>query len=244
MMIKVLLALLVTITLVSCNTSLKDPQKIIDKAIEVAGGEKYLHSTIEFDFRDRHYMAQREGGKYSYERIFKDSVKTTHDFLTNDGFKREINNVLAEVADSMKVKYTSSINSVIYFALLPYGLNDAAVQKKFMGETSIDSVDYYVIEITFAQEGGGEDHEDVFMYWINKKDFTIGYMAYSYEETDGVGLRFRKAYNPRNVNGILFLDYLNLKPKDKTEITALEELYKKGELEELSKIELINIQVN
>ena len=244
MMIKVLLALLVTITLVSCNTSLKDPQKIIDKAIEVAGGEKYLHSTIEFDFRDRHYVAQREGGKYSYERIFKDSIKTTHDFLTNDGFKREINNVLAEVADSMKVKYTSSINSVIYFALLPYGLNDAAVQKKFMGETSIDSVEYYVIEITFAQEGGGEDHEDVFMYWINKKDFTIGYMAYSYEETDGVGLRFRKAFNPRHVNGILFLDYLNLKPKDKTEITALEELYKKGELEELSKIELINIQVN
>ncbi len=242
-MIKVLLALLVTITMVSCNASLKDSQKIIDRAIEASGGEKYLHSTIEFDFRYRHYVAQREGGKYSYERIFKDSARTTHDFLTNDGFKREINNTLVEVADSMKVKYTSSVNSVVYFALLPYGLNDAAVQKKFMGETSIDRVEYYVIEITFAQEGGGEDHEDVFMYWINKKDFTIGYMAYSYEETDGVGLRFRKAYNARNVNGILFLDYINLKPKDKTEITALEELYKKGELQELSKIELVNIKV-
>lgn len=242
-MIRIFIALLMMISLAACNTSLKDPQKIIDKAIDVAGGEKYLHSTIEFDFRDRHYIAQREGGKYSYERIFKDSVNTTHDFLTSDGFKREINNVILEVADSMKVKYTSSVNSVMYFALLPYGLNDAAVQKKFMGETSIDSVEYYIIEITFAQEGGGEDHEDVFMYWINKKDFTIGYMAYSYEEADGVGLRFRKAYNPRNVNGILFLDYVNLKPKGKTEITALEELYKKGELDELSKIELINIQV-
>jgi hypothetical protein len=112
-----------------------------------------------------------------------------------------------------------------------------------MGETSIDSVEYYVIEITFAQEGGGEDHEDVFMYWINKKDFTIGYMAYSYEETDGVGLRFRKAYNPRTISGILFLDYTNLKPKAQTQITALEDFYKKGELEELSKIELTNIQV-
>lgn len=242
-MIRIFIALLMMISLAACNTSLKDPQKIIDKAIEVAGGEKYLHTTIEFDFRDRHYIAQREGGKYSYERIFKDSVNTTHDFLTNDGFKREINNVILEVADSMKVKYTSSVNSVMYFALLPYGLNDAAVQKKFMGETSIDSVEYYIIEITFAQEGGGEDHEDVFMYWINKKDFTIGYMAYSYEEADGVGLRFRKAYNPRNVNGILFLDYVNLKPKGKTEITAMEELYKKSELDELSKIELINIQV-
>jgi hypothetical protein len=242
-MTKVLFSLLMIVSLVSCNSSLKDPQKIIDKAIEAAGGEKYLHSTIEFDFRDRHYIAQREGGKYSYERIFKDSGNTTHDFLNNDGFKREINNTLVEVADSMKVKYTSSVNSVIYFALLPYGLNDAAVQKKFMGETSIDSVEYYVIEITFAQEGGGEDHEDVFMYWVNKKDFTIGYMAYSYEETDGVGLRFRKAYNPRYINGILFQDYLNLKPNAETKITVLEELYKNGELMELSKIELVNVQV-
>jgi hypothetical protein len=232
------------LSLTSCNTSLKDPQKIVDKAIAASGGEKYLHSTIGFDFRDRHYVAQREGGKYSYERIFKDSANTTHDFLTNDGFKREINNTLTEVADSMKVKYTASVNSVIYFALLPYGLNDEAVQKKFMGETTIDNIGYYVIEITFAQEGGGEDHEDVFMYWINKKDFTIGYLAYSYEEPDGVGLRFRKAYNARTVNGILFLDYINLKPKNETQITSLEDLYKKGELEELSKIELLNVQVN
>jgi hypothetical protein len=228
---------------VSCNVSLTDPQKIIDKAIEAAGGQKYLHSTIEFDFRDRHYVAQRDGGKFSYERIFKDSVKTTHDFVTNEGFKREINQALAEVADTMKVKYTSSVNSVIYFALLPYGLNDAAVQKKFLGEITMDSVAYYKIEVTFMQEGGGEDHEDIFHYWINKKDFTIGYMSYSYEESDGVGLRLRKAYNPRIVNGILFLDYINLKPKGDTQITALEDLYKKGELEELSKIELLNIQV-
>jgi len=243
-MSKVCYALIVSITLFACNTSLKDPQKIIDKAIEASGGKKYLNSTIEFDFRDRHYVAQREGGKYSYERITKDNTSTIHDFLTNDGFKREINNKPVEVADSMKVKYTASVNSVVYFALLPYGLNDAAVQKKFLGETTIENVEYYVIEITFAQEGGGEDHEDVFLYWINKNDFTIGYMAYSYEEPDGVGLRFRKAYNPRTVNGILFLDYINLKPKGKTEITRLEELFKKGELQELSKIELINIQVN
>jgi hypothetical protein len=242
-MIRIFIALLIMLSLTSCNRSLKDPQKIVDKAIAASGGEKYLHSTIEFDFRDRHYVAQREEGKYSYERIFKDSASTTHDFLTNDGFKREINSTLTEVADSMKVKYTASVNSVIYFALLPYGLNDAAVQKKFMGETTIDNIGYYVIEITFAQQGGGEDHEDVFMYWINKKDFTIGYLAYSYEEPDGIGLRFRKAYNARTVNGILFLDYINLKPKSETQITALEDLYKKGELQELSKIELLNIQV-
>jgi hypothetical protein len=122
-------------------------------------------------------------------------------------------------------------------------LNDPAVIKSFLGETSLEQKEYYKVKITFQPQGGGEDFEDTFIYWINKKDFTIGYMAYSYEETDGIGLRFRQAYNPRNVNGILFLDYINLKPKTETQISDLEDLFKKGELEELSKIELVNIQV-
>ncbi len=241
-MTKVFFALLVTISLFSCNPS-NDPQKIINKAIKASGGEKYLHSTIEFDFRERHYVAQREGGKFSYERITKDSTNTIHDFVTNNGFERKINDQLVAVADTMKTKYTSSVNSVIYFALLPYALNDPAVIKHFLGETTIDQKEYYKVKITFQPQGGGEDFEDTFIYWIDKNDFTIGYMAYSYEESDGIGLRFRKAYNARNVNGILFLDYINFKPKGHTQITELEDLYKKGALDELSKIELINIQV-
>jgi hypothetical protein len=242
-MTKFILVLLVAVTFISCNTSLNDPQKIIDKAIAAAGGEKYLNSTIEFDFRDRHYRAQRNEGIFSYERIFKDGDSEVHDFVTNHGFERKINGQLAGVADTLKTKYTSSVNSVIYFALLPYALNDAAVIKNSLGETTIGEKEYYKVKITFQPQGGGEDFEDTFIYWIDKKDFTIGYMAYSYEETDGIGLRFRKAFNPRIVNGILFLDYINLKPKTETLITDLEELFKKGELEELSKIELINIQV-
>lgn len=240
---KILLVLLVTITLVSCSGNLTDPQKIIDKAIAAAGGQKYLHTTIEFDFRDRHYVAEREGGIFSYERIFKENETAIHDFVTNSGFERKINNQVVDVADSMKTKYTASVNSVIYFALLPYALNDDAVIKTFLGETAIDQKEYYKVKITFQQQGGGEDFEDTFIYWIDKTDFTIGYMAYSYEETDGIGLRFRKSYNPRNINGILFLDYINYKPKSEVEITELEELFKKGELDQLSKIELLNIQV-
>jgi uncharacterized protein DUF6503 len=242
-MTRLFLAMLVIITLASCTTNLTDPQKIIDAAIAISGGEKYNHSTIEFDFRDRHYRSQRNGGTFSYERIFKVGDSTVHDYVTNQGFERKINEQVAEVADTMKVKYTSSVNSVIYFALLPYALNDAAVIKTFLGEAVIDQKEYYKVKVTFQQDGGGEDFEDEFIYWFDKNDFTIGYMAYSYEETDGVGLRFRKAYNPRKVNGILFLDYTNFKPKSEVNLDSMEDLFKKGELEELSKIELINIQV-
>lgn len=238
------LTLILALTAWSCNTSLTDPQQIIDNAIASAGGEKYTNSIIEFDFRERHYRASRDGGNFSYERIFKDSSKTIHDYVSNNGFKREIDGVIAEVADSMKVRYTSSTNSVIYFALLPYGLNDAAVQKKFLGETTIDGKVYYKVEISFQQEGGGEDFQDMYNYWVSKEDFSIGFLSYSFSESDEISSRFRKAYNPRRVENVLFLDYINYKPKDnKVPFDQLEELYGKGELEELSKIELQNISV-
>jgi len=227
----------------SCNSDSTNPQKIIDKAIAASGGDKYLNSKIEFDFRNRHYVTARNGGLFAYERITKDSTQTTHDFLSNDGFRREVNGVLLDVLDSMKTKYTASINSVIYFALLPYGLNDASVKKKFLGETTIKNKEQYIIEITFGEEGGGEDFEDVFVYWISKKDFTIDYLAYSFDEGKGIEYRFRKAYNPRRVNEILFLDYINYAPAAATQMMQLEELYKKGELKELSRIELVNIAV-
>jgi hypothetical protein len=240
---KNLLLFLLLAMLLACERNLTDPQKIIDKTIASSGGEKYLSATIEFDFRDRHYIARRNGGVFSYERISKDSATVTHDFLSNEGFRREVNGNVVEVADSMKTRYRASVNSVVYFALVPYGLNDASVQKKFLGETQIENKEHYIVEITFSQEGGGEDHEDVFIYWINKKDFTIDYMAYSFAENDGEGYRFRKAYNPRKINDILFFDYINYKPKGEVKIKELEELFKNGELEELSKIELLNISV-
>jgi hypothetical protein len=243
---KTLLLLIPIISLmISCNSKLNDPQQIVDKAILSAGGEKYLNSVIEFDFRGRHYVAKRNGGSFSYERIFDDSLGTIHDMVSNEGFKREINGEIAVVHDTMATKYTSSTNSVNYFALLPYGLNDAAVIKNFIGETDIKDKPYYLIQVTFKVDGGGEDHEDVFLYWINQESFALDYLAYSFAESDETSFRFREAYNVRIVNGIRFQDYVNYKPVNNTlTIDQAEELFKKGELIELSKIETENVTVN
>ncbi|MBA4054870.1 MAG: hypothetical protein C0490_09175, partial [Marivirga sp.] len=137
---------LFSILVIACSSQ-TDPQNIIDKAIETAGGEKFLNSTISFDFRGRHYITRRKGGIFSHERVFKDSVSTIHDFLTNEGFHREVNGVKAVIPDSMAAKYTRSVNSTIYFALLPYGLNDPAVKKKFLGKTAFDSQPYFIVEV-------------------------------------------------------------------------------------------------
>lgn len=224
--------------------------EIVEKSIEVSGGEKFNNSNISFNFRDKHYNAKRSNGKFWLERIFKDSLSEIKDVLSNtidnpyNGFQRFIDGIEFELSDNKIGAYSASVNSVHYFSVLPYGLNDKAVNKILLGEESIKEKDYYKIQVTFNQDGGGEDFEDVFIYWINKATFKPDYLAYSYNEDDGKGMRFREAYNERIVKGLRFVDYNNYKSINA--ITNLRDLamdFQNGNLKLLSKIELKNIEV-
>jgi hypothetical protein len=232
--------------LVSCKQENQpNAQDIINKAIEVSGGIKYETSTISFDFRDKHYKAIRNNGIYQYERHFIDSINKIKDVLSNNGFQRFVNDELIEVADSMVPRYSRSVNSVHYFSVLPFGLNDSAVNKTLIGEVSINEETYYKIEVAFNQDGGGDDFEDVFIYWIKKKDFKVDYLAYSYEEDNNeIGFRLREAYNERYVNGIRFVDYNNYIPINKeADLLDLDKIFESNDLKLLSKIENKNITV-
>ena len=229
--------------LAGCKENNSDVQSIVDQAILTAGSD-FDKVAIEFSFRDKEYGAKFQNGRFEYVRLFKDSTLLYHDMLTNETFTRKINGEEIQVPDSMASKYSNSINSVIYFALLPKGLNDAAVNKEYIGTTVIHEKEYHKISITFNEDGGGEDFQDKFIYWIDTETHAIDYIAYQYY-TDGGGFRFRKAYNIRAVDGIKFVDYINYKPTNR-EATKLEDLdsdFIKGNLEELSRIELKNIQV-
>jgi len=218
-------------------------QDIIDKAIERSCGNFCENASVEFNFRDRSYVRKRVGGLFEYQRITKDENGIILDVLSNNGFKRFINDTLVKIPDSMSVKYSNSVNSVHYFSQLPYSLNDNAVHKKLLGTTSINGRDYFEIEVTFDEVGGGKDFEDVFMFWIHKTEFTMDFLAYEYI-TDGGGIRFREAYNDRDVNGIRFSDYKNYKPISKdAELRDINELFIEGKLDLLSKIESENIKV-
>lgn len=221
-------------------------QQVVDKAINAVGGDGFKHSEIAFDFRERRYVATRNKGKFQYERIWKDSLGEIKDVLSNTGFQRFINDSIVSVPDSMAVKYTSSVNAVHYFSVLPYGLNDNAVNKFYLGTVEIKGKTYHKIKITFDEEGGGEDYDDVFVYWINKDTFEVDYLSYSYiEDHNDIGLRFREAYNRREVNGLFFSDYNNFNPQDElATVTNLDSLYSANQLKLLSKIELQDIKVN
>ena len=245
---KYFITLLLSFLLFNCNdskTEVIDANKIIDESIQVSGGHKIDTSVIEFNFRDINYKATRLGGKFKLERVFLDSIGEIRDVLSNNGLDRYINESLVNLPDSMTTKYSASVNSVHYFAVLPYGLDGKAVNKTYVNKVDIKGKSYHKIKVTFNEEGGGEDFEDVFMYWVNTVTSKVDYLAYSYNEDDGKGLRFREAYNERYVKGIRFVDYNNYKPKDNT--SKLEELDKQfidNKLELLSKIELKEVTVN
>jgi len=218
-------------------------QAIINKAIAVHGGEQFENLNLSFDFRDKHYTARRNNGLYTYTRSFTDSTGQVKDVLTNDNFTRTINGVKQELPAERVQAFTSSVNSVIYFALLPFGLNDPAVKKEFLGNVSIQQTPYYKIKVVFNQEGGGEDFQDNYLYYINQKTGTMDFLAYTFA-TDGGGIRFRQAINPRKVNGILFQDYINYEPQATINFWQIEQAFAAGQLKELSRIELKNLRVD
>lgn len=241
-----LLSLSVTaffILLAACSDD-PDAGEIIDRAIEKHGGERYEQSRISFTFRDIDYMAERRGGDFVYQRTMNtDTAGQVTDRLTNGGLVRTVNGQEVGLTADEDSMYTNSVNSVIYFALLPYKLNDPAVNKKLLGQTTIKGQPYYEIEVTFDQEGGGDDYQDRYIYWIHRQDYTMDYLAYRFQ-VDGGGTRFREAENVRRVNGIRFADYNNFgsaemeRPLDKYEV-----YFTQDSLQKVSDIDLENIRV-
>lgn len=218
-------------------------QEIVDKAIAFHGMKGLGNADFSLTFRERDYTYSSDNsGMYEYTRTFTDSTgAVVKDVMDNNGLIRYTNNEETELTEEREAAFIRSVNSVIYFFRLPYGLNDPAVIKEYVGETEIKGKAYHEVKITFQQEGGGEDFDDTFLYWFDKTDHSMDYFAYLYH-TDGGGMRFREAINPQRVNGVLVQDYVNLRPEnEKIDIMTIDELYEAGELKVLS--EIINEKV-
>tara|TARA_B100000768_G_C11180772_1_gene332822 strand:+ start:161 stop:943 length:783 start_codon:yes stop_codon:yes gene_type:complete len=232
-------------SIISCkqDSRLLTAQQIIDKSIKISGVYKLYNSTLSFNFRDKKYIAERNSGAFVLKRISTMKDFQIEDQLSNQGFQRFINFRLSTVVDSMAVKYIESVNSVHYFSVLPFGLNDQAVQKKLLESINIKGKKYYKVQITFTEDGGGVDFDDIFIYWIGQKDFKIDYLAYTFH-VNGGGMRFREVKKEHLIEGTRLLDYNNFKPKDeKIKLYGLDKAFENNELIKASEINLENIKI-
>ena len=236
---KYLLPLLLVLLIASC-WEVKDftnPQVIIDESIAFHGLQDFGNNTFSLRFRDINYSYENKEGMYTYTRLQADSTGAElYDVLTNEGLKRYKEGNEIQLTDEKRAAFARSVNSVIYFFRLPYGLNDPAVIKKYKGEKDIKGKTYLEVQVTFKKENGGEDFDDIFLYWFDKEDQSLDYLAYLYHTDDG-GIRFREAINQREVNGSIIQDYINFKPENKNiDINTIREIYNNGKLIELSRI--------
>ncbi|MBX9888575.1 MAG: hypothetical protein K2Y30_11650 [Flavobacteriaceae bacterium] len=244
---------ILALTVVSCNSKrenkddaikndsteaakpLSKADSIVNAAIEAHGGKRYDTADYSFEFRGKKYRFQNNGNIYTYTSEIQTGDSLVKDILTSDKFERAINGQEQTLSKEDIAKYSEALNSVIYFATLPYKLQDASVNKMYIEEKTIKEKKYEVIKVTFGEAGGGKDFDDEYMYWINKETRKIDYLAYSYKVNDG-GVRFRAAFNNRVIDGITFQDYINYGAPVTTELKNLPQLYEQGKLKELSQI--------
>ncbi|NNE35006.1 MAG: hypothetical protein HKN13_07210 [Rhodothermales bacterium] len=235
----------VSILLLGSCTEPDRARHILERTFKAHGAENLQNAISEFHFRGELYRASRNSGVFAFERVYEDSLGTVRDLLTNDGSFREVNGERTPIDDSTAFSIQEKVNSVVYFSSLPLPLKDPAVLTQYLGTSQIDGQAFHEVEVTFRQLGGGPDHEDRFVYWINSHSDLIEYFAYYYL-TNETGSRFRRLVNPRVVGGFLAFDHLNYAARPDTigsRVEQFDDLLQKGALEIISDVKHENFRV-
>lgn len=222
------------------NQSDQQAQQIVDKAIAAHGGDLYKQARISFTFRGKRHTVQQNDQGYRYERSFTEEGEEILDVYQNGEFTRKVNGQVVSLSGRKLAGQIEDVNGVSYFAMLPYKLNDAAVIKEYEGQVSIQGKVYDKIRVSFEGEGGGDSPDNIFYYWFDQATGLMEYLGYNKH-----GNRFRAPYNPRVVNGIRFVDNVNFGGGDFSDddIATFDEHYEAGELKELSRIILEDVEV-
>ncbi|MDT8347504.1 MAG: DUF6503 family protein, partial [Flavobacteriaceae bacterium] len=216
---------------------------LMNECIDHYGFDDINNKKFAFTFRSKKFDAQFKNGKYLYTSVLKDSTGSTIDSLWNDGFSRHKNGDLVTTPEVKLKGYAATLNSIVYFALLPYGLNHEGVLLGQLDTMSFGDTKYYLIAVDFASDDP-EAHNDSYMYWINSTNKSIDYLAYYFCD-EYCDYRFRVKTKEHHVDGFRFQDYDNYKPTDSIlGLTDLMTAYKNNRLKKVSEIKLEAIQVS
>ncbi len=217
-------------------------EAIIDSAVAYHTGGHYDEMSMSFNFRGTVYDVERDGGKFSYTAQYTDSAGRHRRELSNRGFEAYLNGERMALSAKDSIGRAGTVNSVVYFVVLPAPLRDEAVHSEYLGTEEIDGKTYYKVRVTFGSDGGGEDHEDIYLFWFDTENYKMDYLAYSFDVNEG-GTRFRRAFNPRRLNGFLFQDYVNYRgPASPDSLKYISELYSKGQVDSLSVVRIDSLQ--
>lgn len=200
----------------ACTAPTPDPRTdldaYLDTVIAAHGGDVLDQATMTFTFRGDEFTLHRADGTFRYERATTDSLgRSVIEGITNTDVYRVVAGDTTALSSDEQNAVATAVNSVAYFALLPYPLQDPPVQATYAGPDTVSGTAYHRVAVSF-DEGGGQDYEDVFLYWFAYDTHAMDYLAYAFGVgggPDDQGTRFREAFNVRRVNGVRVADYRN-----------------------------------
>ena len=229
-----------------------DPEALalIDRARTHHGSAALDRAEVTFSFRGTPFVLRRDGGRFRYVRTTTDSLgRTVEEVVDNDGAHRFVDGAPVPLDAAEARRVDTAVNSVAYFALLPAQLSDPAVRARLLTPDRVGGEDYDRVEVTFAQDGGGADHGDRYVYWLRRSDGQIGHYAYTYDVAPGdtaraaTGTRFRVPVRARRVGGVLFQDWRNLSADSLGRLRQFGDAYDGGRLFEVSTVVLDSVRV-
>ena len=252
----VVISFTLALVLVACETPAPAPQgdaealALLDRARQHHGSATLEGAEVRFTFRGVPFTARRDGGAYRYARTLTDNLgRTVEEVVDNEGTHRFINGTEVPLDAAEAARVHTAVNSVVYFALLPAPLADAAVRARSLGPDSVGGQPYDRVEVTFAREGGGVDFEDRYVYWLRPADAQIGYYAYTYEPSPGdtsrteTGTRFRVPIGEVRAEGVLFQNWRNVTADSLADIADFGAAYDDGRTFEVSEVVLDDVRV-
>ena len=251
---RLLLVPLAAVLLVACEPPPPTAQgdadalALIERSRARHGSDALDQAEIRFSFRGTPFVLRRDGATFRYARTLEDGSQTVEEVVDNDGVHRFVDGVEVEVSPDEAERIDTAVNSVAYFMLLPAPLTDGAVRARSLGADSVGGASYDRVEVTFAQEGGGFDYQDRYVYWL-RDDGQIGHFAYSYEPNPAdtsrneTGTRFRVPISEQRVDGVLFQDWRNLSADSLDALEDFGDAYDAGLTFDISEVVLDSIRI-
>lgn len=207
------------------------------------GGDLYYLHKLSFSSRERRYSASFDRSGYRYERRASMMDQQMVDVLDAQSFRRTVDGGPVSMAPSDREEAANTLHQVIFFAVLPHFLRDTAIIAQYLGRAELDGQAYYRVKLGFREASGGRSLSDEYIFWIDPRDFSLHYVAYSFERNGG-GARFLHTIGTQVVQGILFNDYESfMDPNGNRDLLQLAKLFEAGQLQSVAKVELKDIAV-
>ncbi len=184
---------------------------IVDRAIAYHGGDRYTSSETTLDSCSKsgcsRVRARLDDGRFDLEVEGSTRAGTLRVRADNDSTLAWLDGRPLTLDREQAVRRRDWLMQRVYFAFLPFRLNDPSVWKEDLGLETWGDRTLHRVRISFTP-GSSTDADDAYTYWFDAQTAQVVRFAYEYDGAPG-GIRFRRTFNPRRIGGILFFDQEN-----------------------------------